>query len=224
MAAAAAALPRAPIYGIGTYDVDSAPADFEIGWDELDRDTEWAHSLLVEAGLAKGDLVLFSTPNHEGPWVAPLVRALRRIGAPYATSETYGWDSRRFGMYLRRLPVRAVIGLGGETVTALTDSERTLPTLLAGVDLVWARPDALSRLRALRIEAATYVPLGPALGLGLPGERGARVNGDEWTVEELSGRVHVTNQQPRATTFDVADTGISGRVTRRGSDYLVVPR
>jgi len=224
MAAAAATLPRAPLYGIGTYAVDSSSADFEIGWDELDRDTEWAHSLLVEAGLAKGDLVLFSTPNHEGPWVAPLVRALRRIGAPYATSETYGWDSRRFAMYLRRLPVRAVIGLGGETVAALTDSERTLTTLLAGVDLVWARPDALSRLQALRIEAATYVPLGPALGLGLPGERGARVSGREWTVEELGGRVHVTNQRPRATTFDVTDTGISGRVTRRGSDYWVVPR
>jgi len=224
MAAAAATLPRAPLYGIGTYAVDSSSADFEIGWDELDRDTDWAHSLLVEAGLVKGDLVLFSTPNHEGPWVAPLVRALRCIGAPYATSETYGWDSRRFAMYLRRLPVRAVIGIGAETVAALTDSERTLPTLLAGVDLVWARPDAVSQLRALQIEAATYVPLGPALGLGLPGERGARVNGDEWTVEVIGGRVHVTNQRPRAATFDVADTGISGGVTRCDIDYLVVPR
>jgi len=224
MAAAAATLPRAPIYGIGTYDVDSSPADFEIGWDELDRDTEWAHSLLVEAGLVKGDLVLFSTPNHEGPWVAPLVRALRRIGAPYATSETYGWDSRRFAMYLRRLPVRAVIGLGGETVTALNDSEQTLATLLAGVDLVWARTDAVSKLRAQQIEAATYVPLGPALGLGLPGERGARVNGEEWTVSEIRGRLHVTNTRARATRFEEADTGVSGEVARRGTDYVVVPR
>ena len=144
MAAAAATLPRAPIYGIGTYAVDSSSADFEIGWDELDRDTEWAHALLVEAGLVRGDLVLFSTPNHEGPWVAPLVRALRRIGAPYATSETYGWDSRRFSMYLRRLPVKAVIGLGAETVAALTDSERTLPTLAGSsrtqVDPMHGRP------------------------------------------------------------------------------------
>ena len=224
MAAAAGTLPRAPLYGIGTYAVDSSSADFEIGWDELDRDTEWAHSLLVEAGMKRGDLVLFSTPNHEGPWVAPLVRALRRIGAPYATSETYGWDSRRFAMYLRRLPVRAVIGLGGETVTALTDSEQTLRTLLAGVDLVWARTDAVSGLRAQQIEFATYVPLGPALGLGLPGERGARVNGEEWTVSEIRGRLHVTNARPRASRFDEADTGVAGEVARSGTDYVVIPR
>ena len=63
--------------------------------------------------------MLFSTPNHEGPWICPIVRSLRRIGAPYATSETYGWDSRRFAMYLRRLPVKAIIGIGAETVRAL---------------------------------------------------------------------------------------------------------
>jgi len=224
MAAAAATLPRAPIYGIGTYAVGTTMADFELGWDELERDTEWAHSVLVEAGVRRGQLVLFSTPNHEGPWIAPLVRALRRIGAPYATSETYGWDSRRFAMYLRRLPVKAIVGIGGETVTALSDLEGTLPTLLAGVDVVWARPDAVPRLQALQIDVATYVPLGPALGLGLPGERGARVNGLEWTVSQARGRIHVSNKQPRATSFNSADTGVDGGVTAYGADYLVLPR
>jgi len=223
MAAAAAALPRAPIYGIGRYVVGSSPVDFEIGWDEIDRDTEWAHSLLSEAGVRKGHLVLFSAPNHEGPWLAPIVRALRRIGAPYATSETYGWDSRRFAMYLRRLPVKAIVGIGAETVTALTDSGQDLPELLAGVGVVWARPDAVSPLHSLQIEAATYAPIGPALGLGLPGARGARVNGDEWSVSELDGRVHVTNRRARATSFDVADTGVSGSVAVSGSDFLVTP-
>jgi hypothetical protein len=224
MAAAAARLPRSPIYGIGTYDVDGSRADFEIGWDELDRDTDWAHSVLVEAGVAKGDLVLFSTPNHEGPWTCPIVRSLRRIGAPYATSETYGWDSRRFAMYLRRLPVKAIIGIGAETVRALSDPGETASSLLTGVDVVWARPDAVSLLRALQVEAATYLPLGPALGLGLPGEPGARVNGDEWTVSDIGGRIHVSNQRPRATDFDSADTGIYGEVETRGTDHLVVPR
>jgi hypothetical protein len=224
MAAAAATLPRAPIYGIGTYAVGTSAADFELGWDELERDTEWAHCMLAKAGVRRGQLVLFSTPNHEGPWIAPLVRALRRIGAPYATSETYGWDSRRFAMYLRRLPVKAIVGIGAETVAALSDSEGTLPALLAGVDVVWARPDAVSPLQALQTNVGTYVPLGPAIGLGMPGERGARVNGDEWTVSETSGRIHVSNKRPRATSFDSADTGVSGEVMPSGSDYLVVPR
>jgi hypothetical protein len=224
MAATAARLPRGPIYGIGTYSVDDSRADFEIGWDELDRDSDWTHNVLVEAGIKRGDLVLFSTPNHEGPWTCPIVRSLRRIGAPYATSETYGWDSRRFAMYLRRLPVKAIIGIGGETVSALSDSEGTLSSLLGGVGVVWARPEAVSRLRDLHTGVATYAPIGPALGLGLPGEPGARVNGDEWAVAGIGGRIHVTNRRPRATTFVSADTGIFGEVSIRGSDHLVVPR
>jgi hypothetical protein len=222
MAAALATLPRAPICGIGTYPVESTTADFEIGWDEVDRDTDWAHALLVDTGLRRGDLVLFSTANHEGPWVKPIVRALRRIGAPYATSETYGWDSRRFAMYLRRLPFKAVIGVGGETVAALETQDAL--SLLAGVDLVWARTDAFPRLRANRIDAVHFVPLGPALGLGVPGERGARVNGEEWAVEEIRRRVHVTNRQPRASSFDAADTGVAGQVEAAGHDYRVLPR
>jgi hypothetical protein len=223
MAEAAAALPRAPIYGIGTYSTGSGIADFEIGWDEFARDTEWAHSMMVEAGIARGDLVLFSAPNHENPWVTPIVRALRRIGAPYVTAETYGWDSRRLAMYLKRLPIKAVVGLSKETVEALADPEGTLSTLLSDVSIVWARAEAVPRLDALEIQVATYLPLGPALGLGMPGERGARVNGDEWTVFEDGGRVHVTNKRPRATTFDAVDTGVSGVATKTGGDFRVFP-
>jgi hypothetical protein len=224
MARAAATLPRAPIYGIGTYPTSSGVADFEIGWDEFGRDTEWAHSRLVEACIGRGDLILFSAPNHENPWVTPIVRALRRIEAPYATSETYGWDSRRLAMYLRLLPVKGLVGLSRETVDALADTSGTLGQLLENVDIVWARADAVPRLAALDIVAATYLPLGPALGLGLPGEPGARVNGDEWTViADGEGRVRITNNRPRATSFADVDTGVTGVVTKTGKDFLVFP-
>jgi hypothetical protein len=223
MAKAAAALPRAPIYGIGAYSTDSGIAGFEIGWDEFASDTEWAYSMVVRAGITRGDLVLFSAPNHENPWITPIVRAVRRIGAPYATTETYGWDSRRFAMCLRRLPIKAVVGLSKETVEALADPMGTLSRLLSDVSVVWARADAVPRLAALDIQAATYLPLGPALGLGMPGERGARVNGDEWTVVEDGGRVRVTNKRPRATTFDAVDTGVCGVVTKTGGDFRVFP-
>jgi len=222
MAAAASTLPRAPIYGIGTYYTGSSVADFEIGWDELERDTEWAHSMMLAAGINRGDLVVFSAANHENPWTTPLVRALRRIGAPYATAETYGWDARRFSMYLRRLPVKAIVGMSAETVDALQDTQGTLQKLLSDVDVVWARADALPRLKALGIPAAAYLPLGPALGLGLSSEGGARVNADEWTVTDHGGRLRVTNKRVRATKFDSADTGVSGVARRtRGSDFRV---
>jgi hypothetical protein len=224
MARAAATLPRATIYGIGTHRTSSGEsAHFEVGWEEFARDTEWAHARIVEAGLGRDDLVLFCTPNHENPWVTPIVRALRRVGASYATAETYGWDSPRFAMFLRRLPVTAVLGLGAETVDALADRPGVLAELLADVRIVWTRADAVSPVRALGVPTATYLPLGPALGLGLPGEEGARVNGAEWRVEEDDGLVRVTNRRPRATGFDATDTGVFGTVTDSGSEVRVVP-
>jgi hypothetical protein len=223
MARAAAALPRAPIYGIGAYSTGSGIVDFEIGWDEFARDTEWAYSMAMKAGITRGELVLFSAANHENPWVTPIVRAVRRIGAPYATAETYGWDSRRIATYLRRLPIKAVVGLSKQTVEALAVPKGTLSTLLSEVRIVWARADAVPLLDALKIRAATYLPLGPALGLGMPGERGARVNEDEWTVVEDGGRIRVTNRRPRATRFDAVDTGVCGVVTKTGGDFRVVP-
>jgi hypothetical protein len=224
MARAAATLPRASIYGIGTHQTSSGEsAHFEIGWEEFERDTEWAQARVAEAGLSRGDLVLFCTPNHENPWVTPIVRALRRVGASYATAETYGWDSPRFAMFLRRLPVTAVLGLGVETVDALADRPGMLASLLADVRIVWSRADAVSRVRALGVPTATYLPLGPALGLGLPGEQGARVNGMEWQVEEDGGPVRVTNTRPRATAFDSVDTGVFGSVSGAGTDVRVVP-
>ena len=224
MAQAAQALPRAPIYGIGTYSTGSGSTDFEIGWDEFARDTEWAKSMVVEAGITRGDPVLFSAANHENPWITPVVRAVRRIGAPYVTAETYGWDSRRFATYLSRLPIKAVVGLGKETVEALADPKEMLSTLLSQVRVVWARAGALPLLDAQQIQAATYLPLGPALGLGMPGEQGARVNGDEWAVVEDGGRVRVTNKRPRATRFDAVDTGVVGVVKKTGGHFHVFPR
>ena len=166
MAAAAATLPRAPIYGIGTYSTGSSVADFEIGWDELERDTEWAHSMMIAAGIKRGDLVLFSAPNHENPWITPIVRALRRIAAPYATAETYGWDARRFSMYLRRLPVKAIVGLSAETVDALTDTERTLHTLLSERRRCLGAGRRTPQARRPRHRGGGIPALGPGARLG----------------------------------------------------------
>src|SRR5215213_11942989 len=80
MTAAAVSLPRAPLFGIASCPVGPNTLEFEIGWDEFERDVDWAESLLRSTGLGPGDLVLITISQWEGPWTTPVVHALRRIG------------------------------------------------------------------------------------------------------------------------------------------------
>ena len=168
VAAAACRVPRSTASG----HTPSTPrsADFEIGWDELDRDTEWAHSLLVRGGHQEGRPGAVQHPEPRGPVGLPhssarFAASERRTPPRRPTAGTRadsrctcaGFRSRRSSAWA---PTRS---------PALATSEGSVAELLCGVDLVWARPDAVPRLAALQIEAATYAPLGPALGLGMPG-------------------------------------------------------
>ena len=212
MISATATLPRPPVYGIASWRVGTTDYEFEIGWDEFGRDTDWAEAQLRAVGLGSGDLVLVTTQNCEGPWFSPFVRALRRIGVTYLCGEVWGFDARRTSMFLQRLPVKAVLGLAGETVAALEQQQPPIAELMRDVELVWARRDAIDRLRGLAPEVLPVVPLGPAVALGRPGEPGAIVNTSEWTVDSENGQLLISSVRERATRFDRVPTGVRGSV------------
>src|SRR5262249_8644459 len=144
MTAAATTLPRSPIVGIASCRVGTEIREFEIGWDELERDIDWAETQLRSAGLGAGDMVLSTISQWEGPWTTPVVRALKRIGVVILCAEVWSFDAKRTSMFLQRLPVKAMFGLGGETLTGLEAEETSITELLQDVDVVWARLDALS--------------------------------------------------------------------------------
>ena len=221
-ALAAATLPRPPLYGIGSCRVGPDYLDFEIGWDEFERDTDWAEKVLKSSGILAGDLVLITSPNWENPWTSPIVHALRRIGAVYTTAEAYAWDARRVSTLLEGLPIKAVIGLGSETLNALAAAESPIVELLLGVKIVWARRDALEQLSDVEPEVVGLVPLGPALAMGHPGQRGLLVNAREWTVDTDDGLLVVSNVGSRATTFSRVATGIRGEVRSADADELTL--
>lgn len=212
MTTAVAALPRPPLAGIACCPVGTNTVDFEIGWDEFDRDVDWATSLLRSTGLGPGDQVLLTINSWEGPWTAPVVRALRRIGVTYLTAEVWSFDARRTSMFLQRLPVKAIFGLGGETLSGLESAEPPIAELLRKVELVWARPDALARLDEVAPEVLPYVMLGPALALGVPGRSGVVVNAAEWTVDVENGELRISNVGDRLARFDRIPTGFRGAV------------
>ena len=109
---------------------------------------------------------------------------------------------------------------------ALGDSEGTLSTLLAGVGVVWARPDAVSPLpgaadrgRDVRSRSA------PPSASGCPGERGARVNGGEWTVVRASVAASTCRTgDPARPTSTRPTPGSPARSTPGARIICVVPR
>lgn len=221
MMARAAELPRAPIYGIGRYQAGAEQIDFEVGWPELERDTEWARARLQGAGLASGDAVLITALACEGPWFSPVVRALRSLRVTYLPAEVYAFDAGRSAALLQQFDVKAFIGLGAETVDGWVQKELAAPDILSGVETVWARPNALSKLAGVDAKIAPILSLGPALAIGVPDERDAEVNAAEWRIEEQGGELRVSNAAERAATFDRAATGVSGTVIERDGRLLV---
>jgi len=222
MTAAAASLPRPPLYGIAGWQTGTEHIEYEIGWDEFERDVDWAESVLKETGLRSGDIALITAQNCEGPWIGPVVRALRRLGVTYACAEVWSFDSRRTSMFLQQLPIRAVFGLCGDTVAALEPEQPPIAEVLENVDFVWARPDALAKVSGLAREVMPFVLLGPVLGLGMPGQPGAVVNAGEWAVDSEKSQLVVSNVRDRATTFDRAPTGIGGHVLSRADGTIVI--
>lgn len=222
MTAAAASLPRPPLYGIVGYRIGPADFEFEIGWEEFERDTVWAESQLRRAGLAGGDLVLVTGSNSEGPWINPVIHALRRIGVTYLPTELWEWDARRTSMFLQRLPVKAIFGLGAETVKGLQALTPPISELLKTVEMVWVRPDALDALPASGPAVAPFAILGPATALGIPGHGGAIVNAAEWMVDAEDGHLVVTNIGKRATSFNRAPSGIRGAVRSVTTEAITI--
>ncbi|MEE6174932.1 hypothetical protein [Mycobacterium sp. 050134] len=211
MAAASAAVPRPDLYGIGSCKVGTEIHEFEIGWDEAERDNAWALDVLRTTGLSSDDLALLTLPNWEGPWFSPLVAGLRSLKVTLALAENYGWDARRAAHMIRNLKPRAYVGLCAETLQGFGGHGDDVAELLADIEFVWARHDALTPLSTLGVEALPLVPLGPALAIGLPGV-GAVVNSAEWSVATLDGQFVVSTAADRRTRFVDVETGICGRV------------
>jgi hypothetical protein len=221
MTDAALELPRPPIYGFASCRVGTRVMEFEIGWPEFERDTAWAEAMLRRSGLSRGDMVLCTFTNWESPWASPVVHALRNIGVTYTTAEVFAWDVRRVSMFLQRFPIKAIIGLGGQTVSALADADPPIAQLFDGVEIIWARPNAVGALTEHRDRVVPFVRFGPALAIGLPGSPAGLVNAREWDVTNSPDGLTVSNIVPRATEFKGIPTGFNGRV-QRVDDTLAV--
>jgi hypothetical protein len=191
MVAEAAALPRAPLAGIGRYRVGGQVTEFPIGWPEVAADTAWARQALAGWGIDRSSNVLATAAMWQGPWISPVLRAFREIGATFGMAETFGWDIRRTVTFASRLPLSMVFGVGRETAEALADSGQ-LAGVLGRVPAILAYGDAHLVLTGAGLRPGLVAFLGPALAVECPQRAGAHLNGSEWQVEEAGGSLYLT--------------------------------
>ncbi|MEV6876846.1 hypothetical protein [Amycolatopsis sp. NPDC051128] len=195
--AAALGGPVSPLFGIGLYLDGDRQVPFDIGWAEFARDVRWAHRVLAVWGIGEADHVLISTPNFEGPWASPLVRALRDRRVVHSNAEPYGWDVRRSTTFLRLLSFRAFVGMSEETAAGLLQQDDCAEAL-AALAPIWARPAAIRPLRDAGLDPAVFAMLGPALGLECPQRSGAHVDPAEWRLAEGPDGVTLSTVGDRA--------------------------
>jgi hypothetical protein len=164
------------------------PVDVEQTWAELGRDAAWVAARLSDLGIGRGDRVLLNGSGAEGPWLRPLMDALRSLGATYGIAEAMGWDANRTLVFARELDLHGVIGLPGEVAERLGDNA-ALRELFGATRVVLARPDAVPLLKSAGIAAGVISFLGPALAIECRQKQGAHVDAAEWTVGESGGAV-----------------------------------
>ncbi|MBS9376461.1 hypothetical protein [Rhodococcus sp. B50] len=213
---------RSPIHGIVVTEIDGFEVEYEVTWDDYERDCEWARTVIARAGIGSGDFVLSVTPNHELPWTGPFIRAFREVGATYVPVEQHGWDAPRFTSMLKRLPITVVFGLPSETLDAISTDADTVSLLATKPRLIWARPGAYRNLRRQGVDCHPMSPIGPALGIGLPGSGDAmHVDGSQWEIATRPGGLVVSGTAQRSARLADIATGLAGVVDRSGSDILV---
>ncbi|MFI7530328.1 hypothetical protein [Nocardia salmonicida] len=167
--------------GIGQFACAGEKVGFEIGWEDVERDTAWAIRLLDLWGIGRADSVLVTARNAEGPWFGPVVRALRETGVVYSNAEPYAWDAKRSRALLDMLTMKAMIGIEGEHTEGLLADEHGTE-LLRDLPAIWARTDALRPLREAGLEPAEMAMLGPALAVECPQRAGLHLNPTEWGI------------------------------------------
>jgi hypothetical protein len=212
--AAAATIPRHPLWGIGRYSVAGSPVDFPISWEDWERDTAWIQLLLAEHGLgadSAGSGIVVVSGMPESPWFDPVETAARQLGAPFSIGEVLQFEAFRTGLYALRLPIGMIFGINAAVAQGLGDE---LAAVLQKVPTVFARPSAIPVVEASGGRPFLVTRLGPALAVECPLRSGAHVNGAEWTVTDDEGQLRITTAGPRAFQTQAAATGVSGSVDR----------
>jgi hypothetical protein len=206
-----------PLWAVGRYDGPDGPVTWEISHEEIERDLGSATRALTALGVGPGGRVLHCSMLSEAGQFFPLVIGTMLAGAQVSCADATRGDASRVEMFLRLLDYDVVIGVNAAVLDGLDDLGIPYTHAFARARVVCARPDALTRLAAVGIDAHAFVLCGPAVAIApAPGAPAIVADPGEWELASADGHITVSNLRPRATDFRATATAVRGAVVDGG--------
>jgi hypothetical protein len=200
------------LWAIAAYDAPEGRVPWPVSHTEIERAMGGACSTLAGLGVRAGARALWCSVLSESAHFWPLMIGTMINGGVFSLADATTSDALRVAMFVRSLELHSVFGINEPILDGLDELGIAYEELLAGVDVVGARPGAYERLVAAGITPHWFVLCGPAVAIATEPGGPARVDPTEWVLANDGDRILVSSLQPRAQEFERAPTGVRGRL------------
>jgi hypothetical protein len=202
-------VPGDAIWGYGRYGRDEL---LPLNFDDVRHDTAAAVAALLSLGLPEGSIVVVTSTVADVGHFHPLQSAARELGVVVCNADASAMDIERVAMFLRLVPVAAVIGVNEAMVDGMGEHGHDPRGLLAQVPLVIANGAAQGRLAGAGVDALRFELIGPVLAF--PCRLGQlHFDGRQWSLEEAGTTLHLSSRGRRALPLAQFETGLSGAIS-----------
>jgi hypothetical protein len=202
-------VPGDAIWGYGRYGSDQL---LPLSFDDVRHDTAASVAALLSLGLPEGSVVVVTSTVADVGHFHPLQAAARELGVVVCNADASGMDIERVAMFLRLVPVAAVIGVNEAMVDGMRENGHDPKELLAEVPLVIANGGARRRLAAAGVDALRFELIGPVLAF--PCRHGQlHFDGRQWSLGDSANTLHLSSRGRRALPLAQFDTRLSGTIS-----------
>jgi hypothetical protein len=195
------------IWGYGRYGDDQL---LPLSFDDVRHDSEAAEAALLALGLPEGSVIVLTSTVADVGHFHPLQAAARALDLVVCNADASAMDVDRVEMFIRLLPVAAVIGVTDAVVDGILERGRDPLEFFASVPLVVASGSAQRRLGDAGGDALPFEMLGPLLAFPCR-QRSLHFDGRQWSVDDDQGTLHVSSRG-RALALTHFDTRRVGTV------------
>jgi hypothetical protein len=199
----------ADIWGYGRYGDDQL---LPLSFDDVRHDTAAAVSALMALHLPDRSIVVLTSTVADVGYFHPIQSAAKELGLVVCNADASAMDVDRVAMFIRLLPVAAIVGVNDAMIDGLADGGHDPNAFFCGIPVVIANRSAQGRLTDAGVDVVPFEILGPALAFPCRHRR-LHFDGRTWSIDGSQGTLHVSSRRPRALSVDHFDTRLVGSVS-----------